>query len=155
MGSLLRWHGKSDHQTQNSKLGWTSIGAKVFSSQAAAEGTTLTATQKPPEIFFNRDEFLPELRQVLEQPTLHPKRLVLLTIPIKKPETHPVVQPASIDWTLLALTDGQLVWDWETASLTTLFRGPKQPPVFGDYPEAYGDSFILLDLHVLEISQRK
>jgi hypothetical protein len=37
--------------------------------------------------------------------------------------------------------------------LRALFRGDKQPPVLGDYPEAYNECFLLLDLHVLEISK--
>jgi hypothetical protein len=38
-------------------------------------------------------------------------------------------------------------------SLRALFRGDKQPPTLGDYPEAYNDVFMLLDLHALEFSR--
>ena len=37
--------------------------------------------------------------------------------------------------------------------MRALFRGNELPPVLGDYPEIYNDVFILLDLHVLEISK--
>jgi hypothetical protein len=37
-------------------------------------------------------------------------------------------------------------------SLRALFRGDRQPPVLGDYPEAYNDASILFDMHVLEVS---
>ena len=56
-------------------------------------------------------------------------------------------------WNAVRFNDGKEVWFWETDSLRALFRGNKQPPVLGDYPEAYNDTFMLLDLHVLEISK--
>src|SRR6266550_4571881 len=61
--------------------------------------------------------------------------------------------PSLHDRELLSFSDGREVWSWETDSLRALFRGDKQPPVLGDYPEAYNDCFMLMDLHVLEISK--
>jgi hypothetical protein len=45
------------------------------------------------------------------------------------------------------------VWIWRVDSLKELFRGDRQPPVLGDYPEAYHDVFYLLDRHVWKISR--
>jgi hypothetical protein len=109
--------------------------------------------QKPPETFFNVDEFVPDLRQVFEQVPLNPRKFLLATIPVKNPEEHRGPVPAGMDRGLLSLTDGKEFWFWETDSLRALFRGDKQPPVLGDYPEAYNNSFMLFDLHALEISK--
>ncbi len=109
--------------------------------------------QKPPEQFFNVNEFVPDLRQVFAQPPLKPEKIVLVAIPVENPESHRSLVPAGIDRTSLALTSGKEVWFWETDSLRALFRGDQQPPILGDYPEAYNDSFMLLDLHALEISK--
>jgi hypothetical protein len=109
--------------------------------------------QKPPETFFNVDEFVPDLRQVFEHPPLDPRKMILAAIPVKEPETHRDPVPAGLDRGSLSLTDGKEFWFWKTDSLRALFRGDKQPPVLGDYPEAYNDLFMLFDLHALEISK--
>jgi hypothetical protein len=110
--------------------------------------------QQPPETFFNAEDFVPELREILGQPPLGPRNTVLVPVPIKNPHEHGgTFIPAESDRNLIALTDGKNVWDWELDSLRSLFRGDRQPPVLGDYPEAYNDSFILFDLHVLELSR--
>lgn len=109
--------------------------------------------KKPPETFFNVELFVPGLRQVFEQPPLDPRKIISVAIPIKNPEEHRGLVPAAPDRRLLSLTNGKDFWFWETSSLRALFRGDKQPPVLGDYPEAYNDSFMLLDLHALEISK--
>lgn len=110
--------------------------------------------QKPPETFFNAEDFVPELRVLFSHPPLEPRKTVLVAAPVKNPDEHGgKFIPAESARNLIALTDGKDVWDWEVASLRLLFRGDRQPPVLGDYPEAYNDSFILFDLHVLEISK--
>jgi hypothetical protein len=110
--------------------------------------------QKPPETFFNTDDFVPELREIFTQPPLDPRKTVLVAVPVKNPAEHGgKFIPAGSERNLIGITDGKNVWDWEVASLRSLFRGGRQPPVLGDYPEAYNDSFILFDLHVLEISK--
>ncbi len=108
--------------------------------------------QQPPETFFNVEDFVPELREIFAQPPLQPRQTVLAAIPIKNPDEHSgLVLPAGMERRSISLTDGREFWFWETDSLRSLFRGDRQPPVLGDYPEAYNDSFILFDLHVLEI----
>jgi hypothetical protein len=109
--------------------------------------------QKTPETFFNVEEFVPSLRREFEQSPLDPKRILLVAFPVEKPEANRPLVPALHDRGLLSFTDGKEFWSWETNSLRALFRGDKQPPVLGDYPEAYNECFILLDLHVLEISK--
>jgi hypothetical protein len=110
--------------------------------------------QNPPETFFNPEDFGPELREIFAQPPLDSRKTVLVAAPVKNPDEHGgKFIPAGSERNLIGLTDGKNVWDWEVASLRALFRGDRQPPVLGDYPEAYNDSFILFDLHVLEISR--
>lgn len=109
--------------------------------------------QEAPETFFNVADFVPDLRKQFELRPLAPKRMLAVAIPIKKPEAHRAVVPAGIDRRSLAITDGKECWSWNADSLQALFRGSAQPPVLGDYPEAYNDAFIILDLHVLEISK--
>jgi hypothetical protein len=109
--------------------------------------------QQAPETFFNLEAFVPSLRREFEQQPLHPKRLLTVAFPVKKPEANRPLVPAIHDRGSLSLTDGKEFWYWETDSLRALFRGDKQPPVLGDYPAAYNECFILMDLHVLEISK--
>ena len=109
--------------------------------------------QKPPETFFNLEDCVPALRQEFEQRPLNPKKIILAAIPVKNPEEHRGLVPAGMDRRSLSLTDGKEFWFWETDSLRDLFRGDRRPPVLGDYPETYNDSFIVFDLHVLEISK--
>lgn len=109
--------------------------------------------QKPPETFFNLEDFVPGLREEFEQRPLNPKKIILAAIPVKNPEAHPQLVPAGLDRCSISLTDGREFWFWEVDSLRTLFRGNKQPPVLGDYPDAYEDAFMLMDLHALEVSK--
>ena len=108
--------------------------------------------QKAPETFFNLEEFVPSLRREFEHASLDPKRILLVAFPVEKPEANRPLVPALHDRGLISLSDGKEDWSWETNSLRALFRGDKQAPVLGDYPEAYNECFLLLDLHVLEIS---
>ena len=108
--------------------------------------------QKPPETFFNIEDCVPELRQVFEHPPVDPRKMVRVAIAVNDPAEHGVLVPADVDRTSLSLSDGSQHWFWETDSLRALFRGTRQPPVLGDYPEAYNDTFALFDLHALEIS---
>ncbi len=110
--------------------------------------------QKPPETIFNPENFVPELREIFAQPPPGPRKTVLVAVPVKNPDEHGgKFIPAESERNLIGITEGKSVWDWEVDSLRALFRGDRQPPVLGDYPEAYNDSFILFDLHVLEISK--
>ncbi len=109
--------------------------------------------QRTDEKFFNVDDFVPSLREQFEERPLNPNKAILVAVPVKNPSGHPVLASAGTDRRSISLTDGKEFWFWETDSLRALFRGNKQPPVLGDYPEAYNDAFTLLDLHVLEISK--
>ncbi|MBM3883280.1 MAG: hypothetical protein FJ387_26815 [Verrucomicrobia bacterium] len=110
--------------------------------------------QEPPETFFRPEDFVPELREVFADPPLERRKTVLVAIPIKDPSlTGGRHEPHGGDRQIMSFTDGKEFWHWEVESLRSLFRGDRQPPVLGDYPEAYNDSFILFDLHVLEISK--
>lgn len=108
--------------------------------------------QKPPETFFNVEDFAPELREIFMQPPLDPRKTILVAIPVKDPALNAErYVPHVGDRRIMLFTDGKEFWPWEVESLRSLFRGNRQPPVLGDYPEAYNDSFILFDLHALEV----
>lgn len=109
--------------------------------------------QKVIEPFFRVEDFVPDLRREFERRPFNPNKIILVAVPIKNPEEHQRLLPAGTDRCSLALYDGSETWFWETDSLRALFRGNKQPPVLGAYPEAYNDSFALLDRHALEISR--
>jgi hypothetical protein len=108
--------------------------------------------QKTPQAFFNIEEVVPDLRARFNDCLPDPKKLLRAAIPVKDPKKHPTPHPAGVDRGSIFLNDGQNFWSWEVDSLRALFRGNKQPPVLGDYPEHYNDSFILFEIHVLEIS---
>lgn len=109
---------------------------------------------KPPETFFNVEDFVPKLREIFSHPPLAPRKTVLVAIPIKDPAlTGGQYVPQGGDRRLMSFADGKEFWHWEVESLGSLFRGDRPPPVLGDYPETYNDSFILFDLHVLELSK--
>ena len=109
--------------------------------------------QKEPDLFLKLEDFVPSLRQSFDQNPLDLTKVILAAIRVKDPDKHPVLVPAGMERGALWLTDGKAFCFWETDTLQALFRGDKQPPVLGDYPEAYNDSFALLDLHALEISK--
>jgi len=110
--------------------------------------------QEPPETFFNVEDFVPELREIFAQPPLDPSKTLLVAVAVKNPDEHGGrYLPAEPARNLISLSDGENVWNWKVDSLRALFRGDRQPPVLGDYPEAYNDSFVLFDLHALEISR--
>ena len=111
------------------------------------------AVQPSPESFFNIADFVPGLRAQFEQRPLDPKKVILAAIPVKDSNGHRALVPAGMERRSISLSDGKESWFWETDSLRALFRGNQQPPVLGDYPEAYNGAFMLLDLHVLEISK--
>jgi len=105
------------------------------------------------ETVFTIADCVPGLREQFEQRPPNQKRLILAAVPVQDPHKHGTPLPAGVDRRSLSLTDGKDVWLWQTDSLQVLFRGDKQPPVLGDYPEAYEDTFLLLELHALEISK--
>jgi hypothetical protein len=102
--------------------------------------------QQPPETFFNLADFVPPLREQFDKCPLPPRGMLLAAVPIKDPKKQPTLLPAGTNRRSISISDGENFWFWEPASLEGLFRGDKEPPVLGDYPEAYNDSFIILDL---------
>jgi hypothetical protein len=106
---------------------------------------------KAPVSFFNPEHCVPSLQQALQEEPLDLKKTWMVAVPVKDPNQRPLV-PALTDRRCLEINDGKALCTWEIDSLSSLFRGEKQPPVLGDYPEAYQDSFIIFDLHALEMS---
>jgi hypothetical protein len=109
--------------------------------------------QRLPDPFFNLEQFVPSLRQAFEEKAIALKGVILAMVPVKDPKAERLEFPAGVDRRSLCLTDGKAVCTWQADSFRALFRGNSQPPVLGDYPEAYNDSFVLLDMHALEISK--
>jgi hypothetical protein len=106
-----------------------------------------------PDPFFNIENFAPSLRKAFEAEPINPKKIILVAIPVAESKDDRPLIPATMDRHSLCLNDGEGFCFWKVESLQALFRGNNQPPVLGDYPEAYNDSFALLDLHALEISK--
>ncbi|HTG44168.1 MAG TPA: hypothetical protein VK633_06515 [Verrucomicrobiae bacterium] len=105
------------------------------------------------EAFFELNEFVPGLREVFGKRLPDPAKNLQLAVPVKDPGKYPEATPAGTDRRDLAITNGAEYWTWSVTSLGELFRGDKEPPILGDYPAAYNDSFALLDAHVVEISR--
>jgi hypothetical protein len=104
------------------------------------------------DLNFHLDQCVPSLQTALAKQPLDLTKLLRIAVPVRDPNERPLV-PKLPDRHVLEIFDGNAVCTWEVPSLTALFRGDKQPPVLGDYPEAYEDSFALFDLHVLELSR--
>jgi hypothetical protein len=107
---------------------------------------------KPVDTFFKLEDFVPSLKEALRDQKLDLNKVIPLGIQFKESSTPSKLVPAPIDRKAICLTDGKNTAFWEVESLLGLFRGNKQPPVLGDYPEAYNDCFIIMDLHALEFS---
>jgi hypothetical protein len=104
------------------------------------------------ETLYKLEEFVPSLRQAFEEEPLDLKKVILAAVPIQEPNQRPPV-PDVKDRHKLFLSDGNQTCCWRAEPLQALFRGHRQPPILGDYPEAYNDSFLLMDLHALEFSK--
>jgi hypothetical protein len=104
------------------------------------------------ETLYKLEEFVPSLRQAFEEEPFDLKKVIRVAVPIQEPNQRPPV-PDIKDRRKLFLCEGDHSCCWRAEPLQALFRGNRQPPVLGDYPEAYNDSFLLLDLHALEFSK--
>lgn len=103
--------------------------------------------------FFNIEDFVPSLREAIEREPLDLDKIIIAGVPTKKTAEHELFVPAEMDRQLIFLSTGDQICKWEVDSLRVLFRGDRKPPTLGDYPEDYQDSFMILDLHALEISE--
>ena len=108
---------------------------------------------KQPNPFYNLDDFVPSLREAVERQPLDLNKIIMAGVPVKDHDLHTKPVPAGTDRGLICLTAGQGTCVWQTDSLRALFRGNRQPPILGDYPQAYNESFAVLDMHALEISK--
>ncbi len=95
---------------------------------------------------------MPSLQAAVNANPLDLSKMIRVAVQVKDPNAQPLV-PKGGERTWIPLCDGKNVATWEVDSLRSLFRGDQQPPVLGDYPEAYNESFLLLDIHTLEISR--
>ena len=107
---------------------------------------------KPLQAFFKLEDFVPSLREAFQEHPPDLQKLIRVAVSIRDPKEQPLV-PVGRPRSEIILSYGENSCLWNTDSLRALFRGNTKPPVLGDYPEAYNDSFLLLDLHALEISK--
>jgi hypothetical protein len=107
--------------------------------------------QEMPERFFDFDDFNPELQRLFAGGLPNPEGMLSVAIPAQPTGEQGEFAPYMLDKELIGITDGKNVWTWETDSLRALFRGDRKPPVLGDYPQAYNDSFAVIDHHLLEL----
>lgn len=109
--------------------------------------------QQATESFFNPADLVPGLRAQFEARPLPQGRAALAKVPINDAKKNTAAMPVSMNRHSIVLSDGENSWPWEVVSLRELFRGDKKPPVLGDYPEAYEDCCLALDLHAWQISE--
>jgi hypothetical protein len=105
------------------------------------------------ETLFRLSDFVPTLQQKFEERPFDTTEVLKAAVQARESGPEGLVVPELRDRRLLSITDGKEHWDWEVESLTSLFRGDVQPPVLGDEPKLYNDSFLVLELHVVEVSQ--
>jgi hypothetical protein len=101
---------------------------------------------------FELEKFVPSLREELEQHPLNLDQMIRAAVPVEDPSKTPKPVPKPIDRNVLYLTDGKNFCIWTPESLQSLFRGDKQPPVLGDHPHEYDPEFMILEIHVVEIT---
>jgi hypothetical protein len=66
------------------------------------------AMQRPPEAFFNPEDLCRNCGEILAQPQLDAKRMVLVAIAAQDPEKHGgKLVPAESDRSLISMTDGK------------------------------------------------
>ena len=109
--------------------------------------------QESTDSIYTLDDFVPSLREALAGQSLDlDDSMLLAAVPTKDgaPDDPPV--PIELDRRLIPLVVGDNVCNWEVDSLRALFRGDRKPPTLGDYPEEYDAEFLILEMHVLQIS---
>ena len=107
------------------------------------------------EFCFNEDDFVPSLKALFEELPRQKDKAILVGITIEDSGANEdkMVHSSADDRGNLMLSDGKESWQWEVDSLKELFRGSKPAPSMqhASPPPEYQGSFILLELHVLEI----
>lgn len=106
--------------------------------------------QKPPERWFDVEDFVPSLKEALEGYAIGPKTMLSVAIPVEESGPEGAEVPIVDDRRVIPVGNDDEVRLWEVESLESLFRGDKKPPHLGDYPVAYNDVFMMLDMHVLD-----
>jgi len=113
-----------------------------------------TRVSEIPDKLFYEPDFVPSLREMLAEASLAPNPMLGVPVPVSEPEAEGERYELGMeDRHEVPVCNDKNVWLWRVDSLKELFRGDRQPPVLGDYPEAYHEVFYLLDRHVLEISR--
>lgn len=102
------------------------------------------------------EHIVPDLRKRFEQQPLDLSRMIRSAVAVEDtgpPTGDSSLVPAKKDRGTLLLTDGSAICEWNVDSLRALFRGDKTPPDLGDYPGAYQECMVILEMHVLEYIQ--
>lgn len=109
--------------------------------------------QDSSDSIYNLDDFVPSLREALAGQSLDLCDSILMAaVPVKDGDPNEPPVPVELDRRLIPLVVGDNVCEWKVDSLRSLFRGDRKPPTLGDYPEAYNDEFLILEMHVIQIS---
>lgn len=103
--------------------------------------------------FWNLKDFVPSLREQIKRERFNLDNLLMLGVPMGKTKPQPPFEPPAFDRKILWITARDKMCSWQADSLRALFRGDRQPPHLGDYPEAYSEAFMILDMHALEFSR--
>lgn len=102
---------------------------------------------------YNLEDFVPSLREALADQSLDLDDFMLLAaVPTADGNPDDPPQPVELDRRLIHLVVGDNLCEWDVDSLRSLFRGDRKPPTLGDYPDAYNEEFLILEMHLLQIS---
>ncbi|HOY56808.1 MAG TPA: hypothetical protein PK640_01570 [Verrucomicrobiota bacterium] len=109
--------------------------------------------QDSSDSIYNLEDFVPSLREALEGQSLDlDDSMLLAAVPTADGNPDDPPEPVELDRRLIHLVVGDNVCEWEVDSLRSLFRGDRKPPTLGDYPDEYNEEFLILETHLLQIS---
>lgn len=102
---------------------------------------------------YNLEDFVPSLREALADQSLDlDDSMLLAAVPTADGNPDDPPQPVELDRRLIHLVVGDNLCEWDVDSLRSLFRGDRKPPTLGDYPDVYKEEFLILEIHLLQIS---
>ncbi len=98
--------------------------------------------------FFLAENVAAPLREAAGEPPLDPKKMPRVMVQVELSETDKTPGVGIVDRSLIVAGSDSRTFDWHVESLRALFRGDGKPPVLGDYPSAYAETFFLIDIHI-------
>jgi len=107
--------------------------------------------EKSKEQVFELGKFVPSLLDKFVELPINPDRVLRVSFPVLQSESGRYFMPDTIDRHVVCIHTDSHVLSWRADSLQSMFRGDQPAPVLGDEPEAYNDTFSLIELHLLDL----